>query len=235
MPCPKCGSCNTRKNGSIHNKKPKSECKDCGRQFADGPQNKPVSEETKRLTDKLLLERLSLAGICRAVGVSEKRLFEYIKKKYSKIGRKVKIKKKKKGRHTIQIDELRSFAGDRDNKLRVRIAIDVKTREIVGLHIGDRGKKGAQGLWDSLPPVYRQCAVCYTDFWDSYTGIIPSKRHRPVDKKTGKTSYIERFNRTLRQRVSRLVRKALSFSKSLDNHIGAIWYFIHDYNEKLFA
>jgi hypothetical protein len=30
------------------------------------------------------------------------------------------------------------------------------------------------------------------------------------------------LNNTLRQRVSRLVRKTLSFSKSLDNHIGAI-------------
>jgi hypothetical protein len=44
---------------------------------------------------------------------------------------------------------------------------------------------------------------------------------------------IERFNNTLRQRVSRLVRKILSFSKSLENHIGAIWYFIHHYNASL--
>ncbi|MBA4853777.1 IS1 family transposase, partial [Emticicia sp. BO119] len=29
---------------------------------------------------------------------------------------------------------------------------------------------------------------------------------------------------------SRLVRKALSFSKSLENHIGAIKYFICNYN-----
>jgi insertion element IS1 protein InsB len=29
------------------------------------------------------------------------------------------------------------------------------------------------------------------------------------------------------------VRQSLSFSKKLDNHIGAIWYFIHHYNEQL--
>ncbi|MEG4589258.1 IS1 family transposase, partial [Microcoleus sp. MOSTC5] len=46
----------------------------------------------------------------------------------------------------------------------------------------------------------------------------------------GKTNHIERFNNTLRQRVCRLVRKTLSFSKKLENHIGAIWYFIHHYN-----
>jgi IS1 family transposase len=32
---------------------------------------------------------------------------------------------------------------------------------------------------------------------------------------------IERFNNTLRQRVSRLVIETLSFSKKLENHIGA--------------
>ena len=36
----------------------------------------------------------------------------------------------------------------------------------------------------------------------------------------------------LRQRCSRLVRKTLSFSKKLANHIGALWYFIHDYNAR---
>lgn len=90
-----------------------------------------------------------------------------------------------------------------------------------------------QKLWESLPGVYRQCAVCYTDFWSAYAEVLPSKRHRAVGKETGKTSYIERFNCTLRQRVSRLVRKTLSFSKKLENHIGDIWHFIHHYNASL--
>ncbi len=81
--------------------------------------------------------------------------------------------------------------------------------------------------------MYRQCAVCYTDFWAAYANIFPNCRHRPVGKETGFTSYIERFNNTLRQRVSRLVRETLSFSKKLKNHIGAIWYFIHYYNLSL--
>src|SRR3989442_3037057 len=41
-----------------------------------------------------------------------------------------------------------------------------------------------------------------------------------------KTNHIERFNNTLRQRVSRLVRETLSFSKTLAHHIGAIKYFM---------
>lgn len=33
--------------------------------------------------------------------------------------------------------------------------------------------------------------------------VIPKKRHRAVGKETGKTSHIERFNNTMRQRISR--------------------------------
>lgn len=108
--------------------------------------------------------------------------------------------------------------------------MDRETREIIGLYIGDRSEEGAKQLWNSLPSVYRQCAVCYTDFWAAYACIFPSLRHQPVGKDSGKTNHIERFNNTLRQRVFRIVRKTLSFSKKLENHIGAIWYFIHHYN-----
>jgi IS1 family transposase len=75
--------------------------------------------------------------------------------------------------------------------------------------------------------------VAYTDFWAAYATVFPLKRQQAVGKESRLTSDIERFNNTLRQRVSRLVRKTLSFSKSLENHIGAIWYFIHHYKASL--
>jgi insertion element IS1 protein InsB len=118
-------------------------------------------------------------------------------------------------------------------KLWVWIAIDVETREIIGLYVGDRSRDSAKKLWNSLPPVYRQCAVVYTDYWGAHVGVIPYNRHRAVGKESGKTSYIERLNCTFRQRISRLVRKSLSFSKSLENHIGALWNFAHHYNASL--
>jgi insertion element IS1 protein InsB len=138
--------------------------------------------------------------------------------------------KKAKGQLTLELDEMWSFVKNKRNKQWIWIALDQKTREIVGLYIGDRSKKSASELWQSLPPVYRQCAVCYTDFWESYSEVLPFKRHRPVGKESGKTSHIERLNNTLRQRISRLVRKTLSFSKKLQNHIGAIFNFVHHYN-----
>ena len=137
------------------------------------------------------------------------------------------------GKYTVQMDELWSLIDHKGHKQWVWSAIDVKTREVVGCHIGDRSKVSAQALWDSLPGVYRQCAKIYTDHWDAYEAVLPSKRHESVGKESGLTSYIERLNNTLRQGISRLVRKTLSFSKKLENHIAGIWNFIHDYNDQI--
>ena len=51
-----------------------------------------------------------------------------------------------------------------------------------------------------------------------------------MTKQARATNHIERFNKTLRQRVSRLVRETLAFSKTHAKHIGAIKYFICYYN-----
>jgi IS1 family transposase len=130
------------------------------------------------------------------------------------------MKSKKKGKLTIQCDEMWSFVGDKGNKQWIWLAIDVLTKEIVGVYIGKRDEAGAKALWDSLPAVYRQYAVNYTDFWSAYGRVFPKKRHRAVGKDTGQANYIERFNNTMRQRISRLGRKTLSFSKKLSHHIG---------------
>ena len=73
-------------------------------------------------------------------------------------------------------------------------------------------------------------ATFYTDQYAVYTGVMPVAQHWAISKLARKTNHIEHFNNTLRQRVSRLVREALSFSKKLANHIGAIKLFICHYN-----
>lgn len=209
-------------------------CKKCKAQFVKDPKWRKISEETKKIIDKLLLEKISLSGIARVVEVSESWLQNYVNNKYDEVEKEIKIPLKKKGKIVIQCDEMWSFVGNKAQKQWIWLSIDVETKLIVGVYIGSRNKEGALGLWNSLPPVYKQCAVAYTDFWNSYEDVFPSKRHKSVGKKTGLTNYIERFNLTLRQRVSRLGRKTLSFSKKLSNHINAIWFFILHYNQQKF-
>jgi insertion element IS1 protein InsB len=110
------------------------------------------------------------------------------------------------------------------------LAMDAKSRQIIGFHVGDRSRKSARKLWANIPKAYRRHATFYTDQYVVYTGVIPAAQHQPIGKLARKTNHIERFNNTLRQRASRLVRSALSFSKKLANHIGAIKMFICHYN-----
>lgn len=221
------------KNGTTRRGKQNYKCRDCGRQFVENPQWKRRQPESTVMIDRLLLEKIPLAGIARVLKLSASWLQQYVNRCYEGVPRQVQVMPKHKGGLAVQMDELWSFVDDKGNKQWVWLALDVVTREIVGCHIGDRSKDSALRLWQSMPAVYRQCAMLYTDYWEAYQAVLPSKRHRAVGKETGLTSYVERFNNTLRQRVSRLVRKTLSFSKKLDNHKAAIWHFIHYYNEQI--
>ena len=96
-PCPVCYSANVVKNGSIHNGKQNHQCKDCGPQFVRDPQNKLIDEATKQLIDKLLLEKIPLAGIARVAEVSEVWLQQYVNAKYQQVERQVRVSPQKKG------------------------------------------------------------------------------------------------------------------------------------------
>jgi len=130
----------------------------------------------------------------------------------------------------VEADEMASFVQKKANKQGIWRAMDAKTRQIIAFHVGDRSRKSFKKLWAMIPQAYRQHATFYTDQYVVYQGVIPAAQHYPIGKLARKTNHIERFNNTLRQRVSRLVRSALSFSKTLANHIGAIKYFICHYN-----
>ena len=98
---------------------------------------------------------------------------------------------------------------------------------------GDRSEDTARRLWAALPTEYRDEAVGCTDFGSASLAVVPSERHAAGGKEAGLTCHVERFWCTARQRCSRLVRKSLSFSKCVQNHLGALWYFIRYYNASL--
>ena len=95
--CPTCSAARNVKNGRIHNGKQRFLCRQCGRQFVEQPTKKMVNAATRELIDRLLLERISLAGIARAAQVSETWLQQYVNEKYALVQREVEITPKKRG------------------------------------------------------------------------------------------------------------------------------------------
>jgi insertion element IS1 protein InsB len=118
---------------------------------------------------------------------------------------------------TIECDELWSFIKVKGHQQWIWLALEQPTREIVreivGVARGERSERTAKQLWDSLPGVYRQCAVSHTDFGAAYLAVLPVTRHR-THNQLGQTNHIKRLNCTLRQRISRLVRKSFRFQKN---------------------
>jgi insertion element IS1 protein InsB len=89
-----------------------------------------------------------------------------------------------------------------------------RMRQILAVFLGDGSAASCRRLWRKLPPDYQQCVSC-GDFWRALQWL-PAAPHHLVGTETGETAHIERLNNTLRQRLSRLVRTMLSFSRGED-------------------
>ena len=129
----------------------------------------------------------------------------------------------------LELDELWSFVGGKAQTLWLWVALCRRTRQIIAWTLGDRSLQGAYDLRASLPKDYRRCAT-RSDLWAAYVAAFPARTHRACGKEEGETNHVERWFGTLRARVSRLVRRAYSFSKNAENHLDAIHLFITSYN-----
>ena len=97
MICPECASENIVKNGVKENGKQNHPCLICKRQFVENPSDHyRISEETRSLVDRLLLEKIPLAGIARAAQVSERWLQYYVNDLYENVSGKLTVLSKKK-------------------------------------------------------------------------------------------------------------------------------------------
>jgi|GEM_PF-5206169 len=83
--CPSCGSDDIMKNRTTRRGKQNHKCRDYGRQFVENPQWKPKDKDTSALIDRLLLERIPLAGIARILKLSENWLQQYVNERYEQV------------------------------------------------------------------------------------------------------------------------------------------------------
>ena len=232
--CPDCSSTHFKLNGHTHYGAQNHQCLACGRQFVR--KTATICPAQQALLAKLLLERVSLRGIARVLGIALTTLLRFTVGLYDQAPDDLNVVLPTGPAlvellcHEVEADELWSFVARKKDKQWVWLAFDRRSRQVVAFYVGDRSRRSAKRLWARIPSRYRRHAIFSTDGWDAYQGVIPPAQHDICDKASGRTSGVERMNCTLRQRCSRLVRKALSFSKKLANHIGAVKYFLCYYN-----
>jgi len=229
--CPRCQLSHIKRNGYTYYGKQNHQCLKCGRQFVK--RQAKVDAEKRKLLCRLLLERLSLRGVCRVLDLSLSWLVRFITELYGQVPLDLNFQMPDEAEFEIlclEADELWSFVGEKKNKRWIWLIIERTTYQAVAVHIGDRSERSAVALWQKVPLEVRKQAFVLTDKWEAYAAAIAANQHLGCAKKSGQTSLIEAFNCVLRQRISRLVRKTLSFSKNETNHQGAIRYFLSNRN-----
>ena len=273
MKCTHCGSEDTKKNGHTHYAKQNYYCKHCKHQFVEGGQEWFVSESEKIMIKKLLLERISLEGICRVMGLSPAWLANYVVKVYEsspddlnvvlELPNKTqyledrfeeeiqRIKKKKADKLVqnytevadypngfeiepfdndlftdnsaleddyfaglemsmpkdllmtevysqdrglrvlhlgIQLDEIWSFVGNKDQKQWIWLALNPVNRQIIAFHIGDRTEADARILYENIPAYFKGDNAFFSDYWQAYVPAFANEQHFSVGKESGLTA-----------------------------------------------
>src|SRR5262245_43345537 len=132
--CPRCGSRRYKRNGHIHTGTQNHRCKLCGRAFVLTPEQAVITEEQRALIERLLLERISLRGICRAVEVGWQWLLQCMGARFQ-VAPNHFYGKPADGAPAVilqrleaELDELWSFVGRKANRQWVWIAMDAATR-----------------------------------------------------------------------------------------------------------
>jgi insertion element IS1 protein InsB len=195
---PECGSPQFKKNGHIHNGKQNHQSKACGHQFGVDATNRGIVEEQRTLVEHLLCEKISLHGICRAIGVSIRWLMDFIVARLAVVPEHLPVQPIAASHEvligclTVEADELGTFVPKKANPHWVWIAMDQQTRQIIMFHVGDHSQDSAKQLWANIPEVYRKQATFYLDQYAASTGVIPTAQHKALPKSARKTNHIER-------------------------------------------
>jgi insertion element IS1 protein InsB len=120
----------------------------------------------------------------------------------------------------LELDELWTFVLRKSDDVSIWFALCRQSRQVVAFVVGNRSEATCRRLWEAIPPIGRP-----------YAAVIQPTYHRPVAKETGETAHVERHN-TLRQRLGRLVRKSLSWSKATEMLVACLAVFFHRYNQE---
>jgi insertion element IS1 protein InsB len=188
-----------------------------------------MADEQHSRIEHLPREQIARRGICRAVGVSLTWLLHVMVECVAACPDHFHVHLP--GRPTdVSIRPLEAEADamwsvvKKAHKPWIWSAIDAQTHQITAFPVGDRRRDSTKELWAKIPVVYWEQAMFHTDQYEAYQGVMPAERHRAITKKARKTNHTERLNHMLRQRLARLIRETLAFSKTLAHHMGAIKY-----------
>ncbi len=226
--CRSCGSTNIVKNGTNKCGSQQYHCKTCGVYRVMTPKAR-YPNWIKWIVLRLLLERMSLRGIERVLGVWRGTILRWLKAWVKGLPRLSQTLLPMQAGDVLELDETWSFVAEGEAQRWLWTAMCRRTRQIVAYAMGDRTQVTCRKLYERLPHGYRDC-ICVVDGWEAYQLTFPPDQLAVYVGTRGPTNHQERWYNTLRQRLARYTRKTLSFSKSDHYHQLVTHAFIVHYN-----
>ncbi|MCB9419073.1 MAG: IS1 family transposase [Ardenticatenaceae bacterium] len=160
--CRVCDSTNIVKNGTNRCGNQQYWCNDCGARRVLQPKH-PVSSK-KETALNVYKERASMGGLQRSLGVHCHTLAVWLIELISQLPAFRTSVRPAQPDDVLELDELRSFVGQREQKRWLWIALCRRTRQVAAFVIGDRSATTCRKLWESIPHEYRHCQT-FSDFW----------------------------------------------------------------------
>jgi insertion element IS1 protein InsB len=232
---PRWKSAKDKNNGHLHNGTQNHHGHDCGRPCVQCCELYRIAADQRSLRERVLVERMSLRGLGRAVGGTRTWLLGWLVPCSEALPEQLHVQPLtghgtvRRRRLAVEADALARLGQKPADTQGLWSALDATTRHVMAWQVGERRRKRAKRLWATMPEAYRQPATLYTAPYVGAAGGMPAAPHRALRQWARQTPPIARVTTTLRQRVSRLVRETWSFSKKLANQSGAIKRFIgHD-------
>jgi len=183
-----------------------------------------MSEEQYTLVHRLNNEGCGISSIGRLLNISKSSVQRVITRLFASISRPEIYE----SGESYEMDELRTYCGNKKNECWLIYAINRKTRKIIDFCVGRRTKENIKKVVDKL--LMLNPKKIYTDGLNIYQSILQEHIHSVY---SGSTNRIERKNLTLRTQVKRLSRRTLCFTKTnnmLESSVG-LWIYAMPVNQ----
>jgi len=183
------------------------QCKHCKKYQQQRYIRSIISKEKYVWVKNLNNEGCGISNISRLLEITKSSAQRLI----CKISLQIKKPVYKEENQSYEIDELRTYCGNKNQECWIIYAINRATGKVIDFVVGRRTKANIKQIIDSVLKLNPK--RIYTDGLNVYPALIPKTTHKIFRYCTNK---IERHNLTLRTQIKRLSRKTICFTKNMD-------------------
>lgn len=182
-------------------------CKNCGKAQLGTYTRKAYSDvKINSWIAGMVKEGCGIRSIARLLKVSINTIIKRIKQIANGITKPPIVIKQE----AVEVDELRTFVGRKQNEYWVAYALSRQTGKVIDFITGKRTKRTLKVLTDTL--LLAQVKKIYTDNLTAYWKLIPKTIHKRGNRLI---NHIERNNLNLRIHLKRLSRRTICYSRSV--------------------